>query len=184
MQNNFPKSLFWHTRRTVERLGLPGVAGLGLLAFCAIFYFANEIPLREEVQALQHEAVALQARSRPTPEQVRQQPNRQLEAFYESFPAVKAAPDSLRLLNQTALEQGVTLEQGEYHMVRNGADKLVRYEISLPVKADYLHLRKFISRLLADMPHATLDSVDFQRQKISDTMLDAQVKLTLFLVER
>ncbi|MBI5438949.1 MAG: type 4a pilus biogenesis protein PilO [Nitrosomonadales bacterium] len=155
-----------------------------MLAFCAMFYAANEVPLRNEVQALQHEAVVLQARSRPTPEQVRQQPNRQLEAFYESFPAVKAAPDSLRLLNQTALEQGVTLEQGEYHLVRNGSDKLVRYEILLPVKADYLHLRKFISRLLADMPHATLDSVDFQRQKISDTMLDAQVKLTLFLVER
>lgn len=184
MQNNFPKLFVWHIRRTVEQLGLTGIAGLSLLAFCAMFYVANEVPLREEVQALQHEAVAMQARSRPTPEQVRQQPNRQLEAFYESFPAVKTAPDSLGLLHQTALEQGVTLEQGEYHLVRNGADKLVRYEISLPVKSDYMHLRKFLSRLLVDMPHATLDSMDFQRQKISDTMLDAQVKLTLFLVER
>lgn len=184
MQNNFPKLFVWHTRRTVEQLGLPGIAGLGLLIFCAMFYVANEVPLRKEVQSLQHEAVVMQARSKPTPEQVRQQPNRQLEAFYESFPAVKAAPDSLGLLRQTALEQGVALEQGEYHLVRNGSDKLVRYEISLPVKADYMHLRKFLSRLLADMPRVTLESVDFQRQKISDTMLDAQVKLTLFLVER
>lgn len=184
MQNHFPTLLTWHSRRTVEQLGLPGIVGLGLLAFCAMFYVANEVPLHKEVQSLQHEAVVLQARSKPTLEQVWQQPNRQLEAFYESFPAVKAAPDSLGVLRQTALEQGVALEQGEYHLVRNGADKLVRYEIALPVKADYMHLRKFLSRLLADMPHATLDSVDFQRQKISDTMLDAQVKLTLFLVER
>lgn len=184
MQNNFLKLFVWHARRTVEQLGLPGITGLGLLAFCAMFYVASEIPLRKEVQALQHEAVALQTRSRPTLEQVRQQPNRQLEAFYESFPSVKAAPDSLRQLHQTALEQGVTLEQGEYHLVRSGSEKLVRYDISLPVKADYMHLRKFLSRLLADMPHVTLDSVDFQRHKISDTMLDAQVKLTLFLVER
>jgi len=184
VRNNFPKFFAWHTRRTLEQLGLPGIAGLGLLAFCAMFYVANEVPLHKEVQSLQQEAVAMQARSKRTPEQVRQQPNRQLEAFYESFPAVKAVPDSLGLLRQTALEQGVALEQGEYHLVRNGSDKLVRYEISLPVKADYLHLRKFLSRLLADMPHVTLDSVDFQRQKISDTMLDAQVKLTLFLVER
>lgn len=184
MQNHLPKRFSWCARRTVEQLGLPGITGLGLLTFCAMFYVANEAPLRKEVQSLQHEAVVMQARSKPTPEQVRQQPNRQLEAFYESFPAVKAAPDSLGLLRQTALEQGVALEQGEYHLVRNGEDKLVRYEISLPVKADYMHLRKFLSRLLADMPHATLESVDFQRQKISDTMLDAQVKLTLFLVER
>lgn len=184
MRNHLPKQLSWHTRRTVEQLGLPGIAGLGLLAFCAMFYVANEAPLHKEVQSLQHETVVMQARSKPTPEQVRQQPNRQLEAFYESFPAVRAAPDSLGLLRQTALEQGVALEQGEYHLVRNGTDKLVRYEISLPVKADYMHLRKFLSRLLADMPHVMLESVDFQRQKISDTMLDAQVKLTLFLVER
>jgi hypothetical protein len=33
----------------------------------------------------------------------------------------------------------VTLEQGEYHLARNGSDKLARYKIVLPIKGDYLH---------------------------------------------
>jgi len=181
MSRRFPKLLAWHTRRTVEQLGLPGVVGLVLLAFCAMFYFSAAVPVGKELRSLESEAV--QSDVRRTSTQARQQPDRQLEAFYESFPKVVAAPDALGRLHEAAVAQGVTLEQGEYHLVRNGADKLVRYEMVLPIKGDYMRLRRFLSQALADMPYVALGGVEFQRHKISDTTLEAQVKMTLFLVE-
>jgi hypothetical protein len=46
-----------------------------------------------------------------------------------------------------------------------------------------MRMRKFLSKALADIPNISLDSVEFQRQKISDTTLEAQVKMTLFLLD-
>lgn len=157
------------------------MAGIGLLIAGAMFYLSVLGPLRQEVRALKKQSAVVPAK--PTAEQIQQQPDRQLQTFYATFPKVKDAPDALEKLNDVAVTQGVNLAQGEYHLVRNGADKLARYEIALPIKTDYLHLRKFLSRLLADMPYVSLDSIEFQRQKISDATLDAQVKMTLFLVE-
>lgn len=159
---------------------MPGVAGLVLLAFCAMFYFSAVIPMGKEVRSLTSDAAA---QVHPRRETAKASPDRQLASFYQAFPKVKGATDALDKLHDAAMPQGVTLEQGEYHLVRNGTDKLARYEIVLPIKGDYLHLRKFLSQALMDMPYLALDSVEFQRQKVSETSLDVQVKMTMFLTE-
>lgn len=174
-----PQQLAWYTRRTSEQIGLPGVAGLVLFAFCVIFTLSPVMPMDKELHSL---SVAAPLKH-TTPHADQPTPDGQLTAFYQTFPKVKNASEALDKLHQAAVTQGVTLAQGEYHLLRNGTDKLTRYEIVLPIKSDYLHLRKFLSQALADMPYLALDSVEFQRQKISDTVLDAQVKMTLFLTE-
>ncbi len=181
MNHVFFHKFLWYSRRTFDRIGLPGVAGLGLLAFCAMYYFSAVMSASQEVRSLNSEAAAQVHTHRET---AQVSPDKQLAVFYHAFPKVKGATDALEKLHDAAMVQGVTLEQGEYHLVRNGADKLALYEIVLPIKGDYLHLRKFLSQALADMPYLALDSVEFQRQKISDTALDAQVKMTVFLAEK
>ncbi|MDO9052971.1 MAG: hypothetical protein Q7U37_03435 [Gallionella sp.] len=175
-----PQKLAWYSRRTLEQIGLPGVVGLGLLAFCAIFYLGAIVPTGHEMASLKSAAAAKVPLSQQ-PDQL--SPDRQLTEFYGIFPKLQDKSDALDKLHEAAVAQGVTFAQGEYHLLRNGADKLARYEIVLPIKSDYLHLRIFLSQALADMPYLSLDSVEFQRQKISDTVLDAQVKMTLFLAE-
>jgi hypothetical protein len=73
------------------------------------------------------------------------------------------------------------LEQGDYRLASAKGDKLERYQITLPVKGSYPQIRKFIGRLLADLPAASLDGVSFLRQKIGDTQVESQLKLTLYL---
>lgn len=180
MSHTFFQQFLWYARRTLDQLGMPGVAGLSLLAFCAMFYFSAVMPASQEVRSLNSD-VMVQAHIRRETSHV--SPDRQLATFYQTFPKVKGMTDALDKLHDAAMLQGVTLEQGEYHLVRNGADKLARYEVVLPIKGDYLHLRKFLSQALADMPYLALDSVEFQRQKVSDTALDVQVKMTMFLTE-
>jgi hypothetical protein len=158
--------------KLADVLAAPGVVGMGLLVFCAMYYFSAVLPMNKEVRLLTSKAAA-QPHIRREAEQVT--PDKQLASFYHSFLNVKDVPDALEKLHDAAMVQGVTLEQGDYHLVRNGTDKMVRYEIEMPIKGDYLHLRKFLSQALADMPYLALDSVEFQRQKISDTILDAQI---------
>lgn len=175
--------LTWYSRRTLEQIRLHGVAGLGLLAFCAIFYVSSQVTLVTNVQSLRSELAESKVHPGLNADSLSQLPEKQLTAFHQTFLNVKAAPDVLETLHEAAVVQGVTLEQGEYHLLRNSPDKLARYQIVLPIKGDYLHLRKFLSQILTDMRYASIDSIEFQRQKASDTVLDAQVKMTVFLNE-
>lgn len=170
------QKLAWYTRRTTEKIGIPGVTGLGLLVFGALYSVFVVMPLSKAVRTPDSGAAIPQDRST-----LQLTPDKQLTAFYQTFPKMQGAADALEKLHDTAMVQGITLEQGEYHLLRNGTDKLARYEIVLPIKSDYLHLRKFLSQALQDMPYLALDGVEFQRQKISDATLDVQVKMTLFL---
>lgn len=176
--------LMWRLRRGADGLGLPGLAGAGLLAFCAIFYFSAFVPASREVQSLGHEADAMRTRTLSTSELFRRQPAGQLDTFYKNFIDMKGMPDALEPLHQAAATQDISLERGEYNLVRSDSDKLVRYEMTLPVRSDYTHIRKFLSQLLATVPQISLDSVDFERQKIGDTAIDAQIKLTLYLLDK
>ena len=72
------------------------------------------------------------------------------------------------------------LEQGDYRLASGKGDKIERYQITLPVRGSYAQIRKFIGRLLADLPTASLDGVSFQRQKISDPQVESQIKFTLY----
>lgn len=182
MQSSYVKYLVWNLRRSLERLGLFGVVGLGLLAFCGMYFFSTLLPEQNKVKLLQREFNAMQTSHAANTKE--RQPDDQLKTFYEFFPSVNTAPDTLLMrLHEEALANDVTLDQGEYRLVRNEGDKLVHYGVVLPIKGDYLHIRKFLSQLLADIPYVALDSVEFQRQKITDATLEAQVKMTFFLVD-
>ncbi|OGT18539.1 MAG: hypothetical protein A2342_02330 [Gallionellales bacterium RIFOXYB12_FULL_54_9] len=148
-----------------------------------MFYVSSQVPLVTNVQSLSAELAESKAHPGLNADSLSQLPEKQLTTFHQTFLNVKAAPDVLETLHEAAVVQGVTLEQGEYHLLRNGPDKLARYQIVLPIKGDYLHLRKFLSQILTDMHYASIDSIEFQRQKASDTLLDAQVKMTVFLNE-
>ena len=176
------KYLSWHLRRSLERLGLLGVAGLGILAFSAMFYFSGLRSEQDELSALRSELVAIQTSvaSRKLP-----QAEDQLNTFYEFFPAVSTVPDTLLAkLHEAAFANGVMLDQGEYRVERKEREKLVRYGVLLPIKGDYVHIRKFLSQALVEMPYASLDSIEFQRQQVSDATLEAQVKMTFFLANQ
>lgn len=176
------KYVVWRLRRSLQQVGLPGVAGLGFLALCGMYYFSALSAEQTDVKLLQREFDVMQ--SSPAENTKEQQTGDQLKTFYELFPGVNTAPDTLLApLHEKALANGVMLDQGEYRLVRNAGDKLVHYEVVLPVKGDYFHIRKFLSQLLADIPYISLDGVEFQRQKISDTTLDAQIKITFFLID-
>lgn len=175
--------LIWSSRRRLAQFGLVGVAGLVITVFCLLFYATALAPLRVEVLAFKSENISKQAGISGA-NRLAEAPAAQLDAFYRNFPNATRLPDVLDSLNRIANEQGVILEQGAYRLQPAGPDGLVRYEMTLPIKSNYMHLRGFISNLLVEWPNVSLDSVSFQRQKVSDAAMEAQIKLTVILLGR
>lgn len=178
--------LVWVARDIQRVIGLPGSLGAGLLAASLLFYGVAIFPMARESAALEREIAATDARRHAPGGEATQPPAdpvRQLADFYRFFPKSSQASDDLAKLHAVAAKHQVRLEQGTYRLSRDKAGKLSLYEIALPVRGDYPQLRKFMSQALADIPHLSLDSVTFQRQKSGDTTLESQIKFTLFLLE-
>ena len=176
----------WRVHAAGRSIGMPGYISLGLLLVTVLFYFAAVRPLEGEFAALRNSVAALELRQSMPQETAQSQqsdPVRQLQEFYKFFPQAGQVSDDLAKLHAVAATHRVQLQQGNYRMVEDRRGKLLMYEISLPVKGEYSQLRKFMSQALTDIPHLGLDSVLFQRQKVGETMLESQIKFTLYLSE-
>lgn len=183
MDRRLSAKLLWRLQASLACLGWPGVAALGLLACCLVVYLSALLPAQQrlaEIRAQTSSLRALKAKSQTMQKEI-QTPEARLSSFYRSFPAHVATPDQLEKLYAAAAASGIALEQGDYRLISAKGDKIELYQINLPVRGSYPQIRKFIGRLLADLPAVSLDGVSFQRQLISDTQIDSQLKLTLHL---
>ena len=173
----------WILQNSLSALGWPGVVGLGLLAFCAVVYMSAILPAQHrlaEMKAQTQSLRALLAKNTAAQKEV-VTPEVQLNRFYQFFPAHTATPDLLEKLYAAAEAASIVLEQGDYRLAAGKGDKVAHYQVTLPVKGSYPQIRKFIGRILADLPASSLDEVSFQRQKIGDMQVESQIKLTLYL---
>ncbi len=174
--------LLWRARQCIGALGWPGLVATLLLALCMAFHFFALQALRENLASLQREAdtLRLQSKTRPAQQKVLS-PAGQLAEFYQFFPKQDAVPDGMAVLYKAAAQHNLTLEQGEYRLAQERDGRLVRYDMTLPVKGGYVNLRKFMAQVLHEAPNLSLEGVTFSRQKIDDAALDAQFRFTLYL---
>lgn len=166
-------------RRFARALGPYGFAALAILAFSAVFYAtvirATENALRAQQLATQ------QMKSRSVHQPV--SPDRRvddLQRFHSQFPAVDAIAPETQKLWDIAHQYKIELQQGEYRLESSGVG-LARYRITLPVRASYAQIRQLVSYILKEIPAMSIDGLRFERKKISDNLLDAQIRLTLYL---
>lgn len=179
--------LHWHLKRRLTRLGWIGTAGLGLLVMCLAFYLSALRPTQARLDQLHTNVTSLHDRIQDPAGAMRANrdtPAQQLVAYYQSFPAQESTPDWLDKIYKAARNQNIPLEQGEYRANRDNTGKLVRYQVTLPVKGTYLQLRQFLAAVLTDIPIAALDHISFERQKIGDEVIEAKIRLTLYLDQK
>lgn len=176
--------LRWSARHGLKQIGWPGVVAIGLVAVCPAFYLSAVLPAQHRLDGAQAAMRSLQqqiAHSARSMEPGPQTATEQLAEFYRMFPAAGQAPQWLEKLAALAEQHGLVLEQGEYAAAPDKLDRLLRYQITLPLKGDYLQIRKFLLQLPASLPIVALESVQFQRQKIADPVVEARIRLVLYL---
>jgi hypothetical protein len=106
----------------------------------------------------------------------------------QSLARVLADPQTtsaqLRALLDFAANNGVTVVQADYRRIADTRSTTQsaysQLQISLPVKADYLTLRRFIYDALGALPALSLDQLVVKREQTNSTQVDAQLIFSLW----
>lgn len=156
---------------SLERLGRPGVIGLGLILFSLSFYLGSIAPAEDELARLKQEEKQLLAAARAAGagEAGRPLPR-------EPLPALEAFPALLKELNVLAERRGVAIERASYALTDVEGQR--RMEIELPLKAPYPSLRAYLHDVLALRSSPSLDELSLQRRQSSDPLVEANVRLS------
>ncbi|MFH1870218.1 MAG: hypothetical protein ABIK82_03315 [Pseudomonadota bacterium] len=165
--------------RDMKALGIPGIAGLGLLLFCASFHFGTIAPMRTQLDSVQSEARRLAATLRATGlNRTSTVPTETQEALSSSRPASDPV-EIIRRLNAVAESSAVTVDRASYTTTEK--EGLTRIEVSLPTKGGYLPIRVYLHEALKIGRDAQIDSLVLQRARATDPVLDADLKLSFQL---
>jgi len=172
-------------RHLIESLGKIGLAGLAALLFCVVFYFAAVRPAETTLEALRSAELQLPARlpqaSRAGVPGARVAVPRSddLRTFQSRFSGTNQIAADVEKLWANAAVYQIDLARGEYRL-ESGGPGLMRYHITLPIRATYARLRAFINFILKEFPTAAIDGLRFERKSIGETQLDARIELTLY----
>ena len=170
--------------QTLQRLGKPGLIGIALLATSLSLTISTMLPSWQELHRLRAKVAASQESLRKANVRAPAQddsPAGQLRAFYAIFPLHTDASAALAQLFTAARESGLQLARGEYAIVTDRQTGLVLYRMTLPVRGGYMQIREFVAASLKAVPALALDELAFERPKISESQVQARVRLTLYL---
>ncbi len=169
--------------RLVNSAGWPGIIGATLLVFCGAFYVSQFESQKQRVVKLEKELETLRSQPRQVASPVHSAltTDEQLAAFYAFFPSRSKTADILATLYAEAGKQSLRIDRAEYRAVGDSVGKITRYQIILPVRGNYVQIRRFVTGMLADIPIASIENVQFQRQKAGDQSVEAKIRLVLYL---
>lgn len=173
-------TLMWHARQWARHLGRTGLIGLFLMVVAALIQFAHTMPLQAETLVIEARLVQMQADARrviPRTVTVTQ------TGFIDTLPETHAAAAVIGQLEQLARAHGLQLLRGQYAQSPVSGTSLLRWQLSLPIEAEYPKLIAFIAASLQALPTLALDELKLKRDTIETTELDADLRFNLYLRE-
>lgn len=169
--------LRWTVIQLVERLGIPGIMAVMILTGVVGYYLRVVLPLEQQLMAIGSEIVTVSDK-----QQRASDPKTQIEEF-QAFFRERDLEGQLKELNAAGTVAGVAVKRIEYRMLDDQRAKLRQYQIVMPVTSSYPNIRKFVSVALAKVPALSLDHIAFQRKRVGDATVEAELRFTLFLAD-
>ena len=163
-------------KNIVERIGVAGVAAIGLLA--AALFFSNFMvkPLEQKNLSLT-EAATRQGRKADSA-----QSGEKVAAVYEYLRKEEDTTDWLAKLHGIGSATGIQMRTASYR-TQPTEGRIVRYEIVLPVTGSYGQIRDFLKRAALEIPVMSIDQVTLKKEEKKGGSLHAEMRLTLHLVK-
>lgn len=186
MESAALSSVRWVARRELSRLTWRGLAGAALLIFALGFAVSSLLPAQRHAAQLKSDVGELRSRLRavgdgPGGAAVIAPRATQLENFYAFFPHVDTLPDWIGRIHTAAARNGLILESGDYLLERRKEQRLVQYQITLPVRGSYGQIRGFVAEVLEKVPAAALEDVVMKRESIAAPALEARIRWVIYL---
>lgn len=171
-------ALLLRVRLLAMRLGVAGCVALALLlaGACAL---AWSLKARQQAGEPLPPAppVLVQAALPPTA-------NENLAHFYATLGEKRLAEQQVKQLFDIAAKTGLALEQGDYKFSVDKASGVSAYQVTLPLKGAYQNIWQFSMQALSAIPFAALDDIAFRRETISEPVVEARMRFTLYLKEK
>jgi Tfp pilus assembly protein PilO len=168
----------------IQHIGRTGVVGVGLLAFSLSVALTALLPSWRSLDQRRAAAILTQEKLRQAAMRGTAQDNSpaaELHKFYGIFPTQSDAPALLSKVYAAAEERNLSLRRGEYASSTDPRTGLVRYRLMFPVRGSYAQIREFVSAALGAVPALAMDDVSFERPTISESMVEARIRFTLYL---
>ncbi len=164
-------------------LGTFGLVGLVVAIGGLVIHLFAVLPAERQAQSsaaqLRHLRVQSQITSVAEPSPIGG--SAALAEFYGQFSTVRDLPDMLKTLYALAQKHNIILKRGDFKFGNAEGDKLLRYEITLPVKCSYPDLRGFIDETARKLPTMGLSEINLKRETVGDNMVNAKLAFVLFL---
>jgi Tfp pilus assembly protein PilO len=178
------KVILLHLYRLRHLLGIAGMAGLAVAAGGLAVYLFAVLPAEQRAQSSAEQLLHLRMHSKTAVEELsRIGDDGALAQFYGQFPIMQDLPDMLKTLHALAHIHGITLDSGDFKFGNIENDKLIRYEISLPVKCSYPNLRSFVEDAAHKLPTMGLSEINLKRETVGDNLVQAKLDFVLYLSE-
>ena len=172
--------LMAHLRYQWQRQGTLAAASLALLVLALGLQFMWVDALHARNAELQ-EALSSKRQAQLQKPAAGEDKAQRLAAFYATLPDAGEATQAIAVLNRAAAHHKLALATAEYRITRAGTGPLLRYQISVPLRANYVQLHAWLSEVLNALPNAALDELSIKREDAAIDVLDARVRLTVFL---
>lgn len=104
-------------------------------------------------------------------------------AFYEHLGERRHMEQQVKTLFAVAAKVPLALHRAEYRFGTNQEGGFHTYQITLPVKGTYEEILRFCDLTLLAITFASLDEINFKRESIAASTLDANLRFTLYLVD-
>lgn len=172
-------TLLWHAHQWARRLGRTGFVGLLMLLVAALIQFAYTGPMQSETRAQEARLLAMHhAANRVAARPVSTVP---ASGLIDNLPDTAVASAVVGQLEQLAHAHGLQLLRGQYAQTPVTGTSLLRWQLSLPIKAEYPSIIAFVATSLQALPSLALDEFRLKRDTIETTTLDADLRFNLYL---
>ncbi len=173
------KQLLWELTRFSERLSAAGWVALTMCVFNLLFFVMVWLPTHAELTKLNAPEAKHLDVTKPVPTKAEF-----LQGFVGKFPLSVERAGSIQKMMALADSMGLSLAEISYKTEQRPDDLLMHYHIDFSLIAAYPEMRKFFTKLMADMPNASLDSIAISRESVADEIAETKVRLTLHFVTR
>lgn len=168
-------------------LGLAGTVGAAFLVAAGCVYAFALLPLEGRLLSINQRLT--ESRAQSTAQGMRQglgsmDTEDKLATFYRFFKRPEKPSDWLAHVYAAADANQLDLRVGEYvtaPLEKGGG--LQEITMTFPASGSYTQIRSFCESVLNSVPVASLDHITFRRRKASDTSVDAEIRISLFMAE-
>ena len=104
-----------------------------------------------------------------------------LNQLFEVSFSETGVSDILRSVGRIAQRNGVVLSQSEYQNSAEGHGGLSRLQVTMPLRASYPQLKKFVEQVLLEYPGISVDELVLKRESVAQNQVEVRVKLSLWI---